>query len=68
MTKELWTALIDLLISLILYFGAKYFTPSIFEDVKFVIAAIQPFVAVLLLHFYGQSMAAFFRMALYKDE
>ena len=36
------TMLLDLVLSMALYFGAKYIAPSAFEDIKTVILAIQP--------------------------
>jgi hypothetical protein len=56
MTKALWTAIIDLVVSLVLYFCGKYLTPDYFEDVKFVLAAVNLFVVVLLAHFYGEEI------------
>lgn len=56
MTKALYTAIIDLVVSLVLYFCGKYLTPDYFEDVKFVLTAINVFAAVLLAHFYGAEL------------
>jgi len=36
------TMLLDLILSMVLFFGAKYIAPSAFEDIKTVILAIQP--------------------------
>ena len=41
-SAKFWTLILDLVVSLILYFTGKYADPSAFEDVKFVIGAIQP--------------------------
>jgi ABC-type Na+ efflux pump permease subunit len=41
-SAKFWTAIIDVVISLILYFTGKYLAPTIAEDIKIVIAAIQP--------------------------
>ena len=59
MTKQLWIALIDFIVTCVLYFGGKYLTPSLFEDIQFFIKAANVFVAVLLLHFYGVEARAF---------
>ena len=38
----------DVVISLVLYFGAKYLAPVAFADIQFVIAALQPvFIALI---------------------
>jgi len=59
MTKALWTASIDFAVALILYFCGKYLTPDYFEDVKFVLVAVNVYVAVLLAHFYGAEIRRF---------
>ena len=41
-SRKFWVAMFDLAVSLILYFTGKYLAPAIADDVKFVIAAIQP--------------------------
>ena len=41
-SRKFWLMVVDLVVSLILFFGAKYLAPSVFDDVKFVVAAIQP--------------------------
>ena len=40
--------LMDVVLSLALYFVVKYVAPSIVEDIKFVIAALQPVFVVLI--------------------
>ena len=42
-----WIALVNVVLSLLLYFGGKYEMPSHFEDAKFLIGVLQPFVAAL---------------------
>ena len=49
--KEFWTVVVDLAVSVALYFFGKYATPDIFEDVKFVILALQPVAALLIAVF-----------------
>lgn len=41
-SRKFWVALFDLVVSLILYFVGKYAAPAVADDIKFVIAAIQP--------------------------
>lgn len=47
-SAKFWTAIIDLVVSLILYFVGKYAAAGAFEDVKFVIAALQPVFLMLI--------------------
>lgn len=55
--KGLWTSrrfmalLFDTVISLAVYFLAKYAAPAFVEDAKFVIAAIQPIFGILIAAF-----------------
>jgi len=49
--REFWTIALDLAVSGISYFGAKYLAPSAFEDIKWVIAALQPVAAFLVAYF-----------------
>lgn len=47
-SRKFWLMMLDLVVSLVMFFGAKYLSASLFEDVKFVIAAIQPvFIAII---------------------
>jgi len=50
-SKEFWTVVVDLVVSAALYFGAKYLGEGEFADLKWVIAALQPVVALLIAHF-----------------
>lgn len=48
LSRKFWLLVMDTVISLVLFFGAKYLTPSAFDDVKVVIVALQPvFVAII---------------------
>ena len=49
--REFWTVVVDLVVSAGLYFGAKYLAPEAFDDLKWVIAALQPVAAFLMAHF-----------------
>lgn len=64
MTKQLWTAIVAFIVNIVVYFGSKYFDPSIADDIKFVIEAANLLVAVLLLHFYGQDAVRVLRVAI----
>lgn len=39
---------LDTVVAIILFFGAKYLDPSVFEDVKFLVGVLQLPVAVLI--------------------
>ena len=41
-SRKFWTAIVDLVVSLVLYFTAKYASPEMAEDVKFLIVSFQP--------------------------
>ena len=58
MTKILWTVIVAFAVNLAVYFGSKYFDPSIAEDIKFVTAAADILIAAVLLHFYGEDSRA----------
>ncbi len=47
-SRKFWTAMVDLIVSLTLYFVGKYAAPSIAEDVKFLILAFQPVFALVI--------------------
>lgn len=48
LSRKFWLLVLDTIISLVLFFGAKYLTPAAFEDVKVVIVALQPVFAVII--------------------
>ena len=41
-SRKFWTAILDLVVSLVLYFTAQYLNEQIANDIKFVIAGLQP--------------------------
>ena len=41
-SRKFWLLIADILVSLILYFGAKYLTEASMTDIKFLIATLQP--------------------------
>ena len=61
MTEELWIALVDVVVGLVLYFGAKYLTPELSGDVTFVIGILQPFVLALIARAFVARAAGFVR-------
>ena len=64
MTKILWTVIVAFIVNIVVYFGSKYFDPSIAEDIKFVVSAANVLVAATLLHFYGQGAVRTLRVAI----
>jgi hypothetical protein len=47
-SRRLWVGVLDILISLILYFIAKY-VPGAIEDVKFVVLLLQPLALTFII-------------------
>lgn len=48
LSRKFWLLILDTVISLVLFFGAKYLTPAALEDVKVLIIALQPvFVTII---------------------
>lgn len=47
-SRKFWTLIVDVLTSVILYFGAKYAGASFYEDIKFLITILQPVFAILI--------------------
>jgi hypothetical protein len=47
-SRKFWLLVMDTVLSLVLFFGAKYLAPAAFDDVKFVIASIQPVFVVII--------------------
>lgn len=63
-SAEFLTLLVDILVSTAFYFGAKYLAPEAFEDVKWVIAALQPLVLFLIAWFAVERAAKYIRTEL----
>ena len=60
-SRKFWLMILDLVVSIGLFFGAKYLAPVIFEDVKYLIGALQPvfvFLIVAIAYEDGQAMRA----------
>lgn len=47
-SRKFWYMILDTVISCVLYFGAQNFGPQALEDIKFLIAALQPVIIVLI--------------------
>lgn len=48
-SRKFWLLILNVFVSLVLYFVGKYAAPGIFDDVKVVIGLIQPvFVAIII--------------------
>lgn len=47
-SRKFLVLLLDTVVSIVLYFGARYLAPEVFEEMKFLIGAMQPvFVALI---------------------
>lgn len=57
-SRKFLIMVLDVLISLVLFFVTKYAEPSLVEDIKFVIAALQPVVLVLIASIAHEDAAA----------
>ena len=51
--REFWILVLDIIISAVVYFGTKYLAPDVFEDVQFVVLAIQPLVVAVIGKLYA---------------
>lgn len=47
-SRKFWLLAVDVIGSLVLYFTTKYLSPSAADDVKIVIASLQPIFVVLI--------------------
>ena len=56
--REFWVLVLDVVISSIVYFGTKYLAPSVFEDVQFVVLAVQPIVVAVIGKLYADRKTA----------
>jgi len=48
-SRKFWLMILDLVLSLALFFGAKYLAPVLFADVKYLIGALQPVFVFLIV-------------------
>jgi hypothetical protein len=56
--REFWILVVDIIISAVAYFGAKYLAPDVFEDVQFVVLAVQPIVVAVIGKLYADRKTA----------
>jgi hypothetical protein len=54
---KFWTAVVDMVVSLALYFVGKYGAPGLLDDMKIVITAIQPIAASIILAIFQTQQA-----------
>ena len=47
-SSKFWALVFDVVVSLVLYFGLKYLSPTLYEDVEFFVLAIQPIFLALI--------------------
>ena len=62
-SRRFWTAVMDMVISLVLYFVSTFY-PSQADMIKFVIGAIQPVAVILIAAFTAEDVAALHSAAL----
>ena len=48
-SRKFWLLILDLVVSLALYFGGKYLGPDLFSDMKFLIGTMQPVFAFIIV-------------------
>lgn len=47
-SRKFWLLVLDTVISMVLFFVGKYASADLFDDVKFLIAALQPLFVVII--------------------
>ena len=57
-SRKFWILVMDLVVSCVLFFGAKYIVPSLFDDVKFLIGILQAPVLFLITAYTVQNSVA----------
>ena len=55
-SRKFWILLMDVVVSSVLFFGAKYIAPAAFDDVKFVIGILQAPVLFLITAYTVQNI------------
>ena len=56
--KEFWILVVDVILSAVAYFGAKYLVPDLFADVQFIVLAMQPLVIAIIGKLYADRKVA----------
>ena len=57
-SRRFWTVIVDVVISLVTFFVAKYAAPALVEDVKFVIVTMQPIFILLIAAYTHEDVQA----------
>ena len=57
-SRKFWTAIVDVTVSLVLYFTAKYADTGMAEDIKFLIVSLQPVFLLVIAGFAYEDAAA----------
>ncbi len=60
-SRKFWILILDTVVSLLTYFSAKYLAPAAVDDIKVIIAALQPVALMLIVSIAyedGQSVKA----------
>jgi uncharacterized membrane protein len=62
-SRKFLTAVFDAVVSLVLFFAVKYLAPGAVEDVKVLIAAFQPIIALIIAAWAVEDIAVSFAIA-----
>ncbi len=55
-SRKFWIVVLDVIVSCVLFFGAKYIVPQTFDDVKFVIGILQAPILLLITAYTVQNI------------
>ena len=57
-SRKFWILVLDVVVSSVLFFGAKYVAPAAFDDIKFIITVLQAPVLFLITAYTIQNSVA----------
>ena len=57
-SRKFWIVVMDVFVSCVLYFGAKYIAPAAFGDIKFIIGIIQAPILLVIAAYTVQNSVA----------
>ena len=57
-SRKFWIVVMDVIVSCVLFFGAKYIAPAAFDDVKFIITVIQAPILLVIMAYTVQNSVA----------
>ena len=57
-SRKFWILVMDVVVSCVLFFGAKYIAPAAFDDIKFIIGVLQAPVLFLIAAYTVQNSVA----------